>query len=589
MGGENEPAANPMPLPGIVVPIQLPISGTIDPAALQQTVNAQQKAGQAQTRVGQGDAELDDLGFGTDPDFVSTTEHFEGMTHQAMYQAVHGAANGLGGLDAAGLRTLQRIWFDNHSDLVNLSTFNLMGMNRIFGNGLWQGASGEAAQAASQRFSQAANQIGRVFDSVSSRLDSLAWSAEAVRTAVQPPPTSTAAPNPDNPAESILPGLINPEYDEQTRTAQEQARQAAIRALNTAYTPTFPPAGTGVPAYTTVPQIAGEDGPTTGTGPASSASGNAPDDNTQTPTQSPTQTGTGNESETSTNPSGFGLPEGLLPDTNNTATTPTSTTPAAVNPNAAATTASPSTGPGPNSLGSNGPGGSSSEPGGPGSTRPGVPGTSPVGAAASSSGARGATSASAGRMGPMTPGAGARKKDETEAEHYAPDYLRRVHSDWTEDLTSPVGDIGADLAPAHDAGFGQDWGFDDAPRPNPPARADYTSPEPAVPVEPAPAPPVTFTGAGPMDSSPAPVAPVESAPAPPVTFTGVGPMDSGPDSAAPVEPAPVPPTTFTGVGPMDTSPEPTAPVESTPAQPVTFTGVGPLDSNADEPTGGTRR
>lgn len=560
MGGENEPAANPKPLPGIVVPIQLPISGTIDPATLQQTVNAQQKAGQAQTRVGRGDAELDDLGFGTDPDFVSTTEHFEGMTHEAMYQAVHGAANGLGGLDAAGLRTLQRIWFDNHSDLVNLSTFNLMGMNRIFGDGLWQGASGEAAQAASQRFSQAANQIGRVFDSVSSRLDSLAWSAETVRTAVQPPPTSTAAPNPDNPAESILPGLINPEFDEQTRTAQEQARQAAIRALNTAYTPTFPPAGTAVPAYTTVPQIAGADGPTTG--PASSVSGNAPGDSTQTPTQSPTQTGPGNESETSTNPSGFGLPEGLLPDTNNTATTPTSTTPAAVNPNAAATTASPSTGLGPNSLGSSAPGGSSSEPGGPGSTRPGVPRTSPVGAAASSSGARGGTSASAGRMGPIAPGAGARKKDETEAEHYAPDYLRRVHSDWTEDLTSPVGDIGADLAPAHDAGFGQDWGFDDAaPRPNPPARADYTSPEPAVRVT--PAPPVTFTGAGPMDTSPAPVAPVESAPASPVTFTGVGPMD--------------------------TSPEPATPVESTPAPPVTFTGAGPLDSNADEPTGGTTR
>lgn len=336
MGGQDELAANPNPLPGIVVPSPLPIPGAMDPAALQQTVNAQQKAGEAQGRGNRGDSELNDLGAGTDPDFVNTIEHFEGMTHEAMYQAVHGP----GGMDAAGLRTLQRTWFDSYSDLANLSTFNLMGMNRIFGNGGWQGTSGEAAQTASQRFSQAANQIGRVFDSVANRLDSLAWSAEAVRTAVQPPPASVVvAPNPDNPVESILPGLINPEFDEQVRTAREQARQAAIRALNSAYTPTFPPAGTGVPAYINVPQIAGTDGPNinttanTGANGPSSLSGNPTGADPQSPSQNFTGAAPSTEPDApATNPAALGLPTELLPNTNNTPTTPASTTPAGLSP-----------------------------------------------------------------------------------------------------------------------------------------------------------------------------------------------------------------------------------------------------------------
>ncbi|WP_227997530.1 hypothetical protein [Nocardia australiensis] len=437
---------------------------------------------------------------------MSMIEHFEGMTHEAMYQAVHGP----GGMDAAGLRTLQRTWFANYSDLVNLSTFNLMGMNRIFGNGLWQGVSGDAAQAAAQRFSQAANQIGRVFDSVATRLDSLAWSAETVRAAVQPPSTSVAAPDPNNPAESILPGLINPEYDEQTRTAQEQARQAAIRALNSVYTPNFPPSGTGVPAYTTVPQIGGTDSPNTGAGGNTGANGpgngNPPDDSTATQNPTGSGTGPGRESDSSTNPAGLGLPEGLLPDMSNAATTPANTTPAGVNPNAPTATGSP--GPSPNSTSPGGPGGSSSQPGGPGSTQPDTPGTSPVGAGAASTGARGGTGTTAGRMGPMAPGAGARKKDDDEAEHFAPDYLRRVHSEWTEGIASPDGAIGADSAPEYGAGFhSEDMSLDyTAPRPTPASSMDSAPPDPPAPVESAPTPPVTFTGVGPMDPTPEPPA-----------------------------------------------------------------------------------
>lgn len=79
----------------------------------------------------------------------------------------------------------------------------------------------------------------------------------------------------------------------------------------------------------------------------------------------------------------------------------------------------------------------------------------------------------------MAPGAGARRQDD-EAEHSAPDYLRRVQPDWTEGLESSSGAIGADLVPD----------------------ADSVSTAPAAAVNPEPAPPVTFTGVGPMDSNP---------------------------------------------------------------------------------------
>ncbi|MGQ4600538.1 hypothetical protein [Nocardia sp. R6R-6] len=449
MGGQNEPVPSPVPLPGVPSPIPLP--GVLGPAAVQQTTNAQQRAEAARNRINTGDAELGDLGAGTDPDFVRTIEHFEGMTHEAMYEAVHGP----GGLDAVGLRTLQRVWFESYSDLVNLSTFNLMGLNRIFGNGLWQGISGDAAQAASTQFSRAANQIGRVFDSVANRLDSLAWSAEAVRAAVQPPLASvTATPNPDNPVESILPGLINPEFDDQARAAREQARQAVIRALNSAYTPAFPPAGAGVPAYTNVPQIGAADGlpviSASQNGSPGNATGVPSNSNVEALQQNPSDPG-GTEpvsSEVPKLPPGLGLPEGLRPEPD---TTPSNaTTLAGLSPAPGTPGLSPG-GPGPGTPG--GPGSVGLGPGGPGSSIPGAPTSGLPPTMMGTSGPAATRGGMGTPMGPMSPAAGARKKDD-EAIHESPGYLRRVHSDWTEGLGGSVGVIGDDQI----AGFAHETG-----------------------------------------------------------------------------------------------------------------------------------
>ncbi|WP_280468475.1 hypothetical protein [Nocardia cyriacigeorgica] len=463
---------------------QLPPASSIPIPGMQELIvskNAQNAADRARTSLGfaaDDDARLGELGAGTDPDFVSTFEHFEGMTHAAMYQAVHGP----GGIDAAGMRTLQRVWQECATDLINLGTFNKLALNRIFGSGEWQGASADAAETASNLFASGTSQIGQVFNSVNLRLDALSWAAEAVRTAIQPPAASPyPQADPDNPDQSSAPGLINPEYADSDRAARELARQDAVRAMNTLYKPNFPPAGAGVPSYIEVPQINSGDGGNTGSGapngpgglngPPLSSDNGRPDAGTPVG-ETPPDNGQGGPNtglEGLGIPDGLGIPEGLLPGADGTA--PASTTAAGLGPGA---TPAPST----TGLGSSGPGGSGSgmdgadragrpvsESGGPGSSRPGVSGVGTgVGPGGAGAGSRAAGGVRGMPMAPMAPGGG-RRTGEDDAEHSAPDYLRTVSDEWTEGLDSPVGVIGEGLAPESDVWSDQtavNYGSDEA-------------------------------------------------------------------------------------------------------------------------------
>lgn len=514
-------------------PAKLPIPGLQDLLDQHDVQVARSKSTDSQSRVRRDDAELNALGAGTDPDYVRTEEHFEGMTLEAMIAAVHGGADGGGGLNAAGLQTIRKVWFDCYSDLVNHSAFNLMGMNRIFGNGLWQGAGGSAAQSASEQYSKVASQIGRVFESMSQRLDSLAWAAEAVRIAVPATtPSVTVVPNPDNPVESILPGLINPTYQDQVDNAREQARQAAIRALNTVYKETFPPAGTGVPTYAIVPQTGlngetglpdsanhGNPGPA-GTNPADT--GKPPGADTTTPPQegapaspatpadqSPAATRPASTSVSDTSPAGVRTPD-------NTAANPSATTPASV-ANAPASPATPGlVGPGRGPSGITGPG-TVPRTGGPGSSVPPAPGTSGVPSSGVPAAGTAAGRSGAGRpaipMGPG-PGAGGKRKDgEGESEHYAPEYLRGVASEWTAGLGAPVEVIGAGGVPEADP------------------YVNYAPPPPTPPSQ-----PPTQTVAG--SSQPQPQNPVDNNAAPPASPSVSAQAHTEPTQpAVPVTPA----------------------------------------------------
>ncbi|QIS09829.1 hypothetical protein [Nocardia arthritidis] len=500
------------------------LQDVIDQGSAQAAV---QKAADAKATTQRHDAEL---GAGTDPDYVQTDEHFEGMTLEALYAAVHGGADGSGGMDAAGLHSMRQTWYDCYSDVVNAASFNLMGMNRVFGNGLWQGASGSAAQSASQLYGHVANQVGRVFESMSSRLDGLAWAAEAVKLAVQAPPaTTTVTPDPNNQVESILPGLINPSFSDQQDSAKEQARQAAIRALNTIYKGSFPPSGSGVPTYADVAQVAANPdanvgSPTTSPDPSTGPHPTDSNDPSKTPGKDPAAP----QDPSSQNPKD---PTGTQP----TSTNPSSTNPSTVNPTRtgqpSATPTSPATtttpaglSPSPTSPGTPSPTRTSpgqpvsntprtdARTGSPGTPRPGapIPGVPGTGAPLPGTSKAARSAATRTSTGPMAPGAAGRRKEDDEGEHRAPDYLRGVADDWTAGLETPVGVIGADLIHEDDPLFRTD------PLPPPPvlsvastpsvASVDYpTTPPPAnPPIPPAPIPPAPSTatpGGGETDSA----------------------------------------------------------------------------------------
>ncbi|WP_040830347.1 hypothetical protein [Nocardia jiangxiensis] len=422
---------------------------------IQKIQDAQHKVTDSAAQAKTQDSQLSSRGAGTDPDYAKTDERFASMTHEQIYNAVHGRPDGSGGMDAAGLHQMRQTWFEVGSDLENLSTFNLLGMNNIFNHGLWQGTSGNAAQAASERVAQAANQIGQVFTAVSQRLDSLAWAAEAIKLAVQPPPAgaATATPNPDNSAQSILPGLINPAYADQLETQRKAAREAAVHAMETLYTPSYPPAGAGVPSYTDVPQIDSTDPATAaeaipgapvapGTAhPQQSADPSAHQPNSQNQQQSsPTATDSASSGMSAgTMPAGLSMPSSPSP----AAATPAATTLAGFAPGTGTLGGVTST----DGSGLGGFAGSDSGPltGGPGSSRSSEPSTSAPGGSARATTAGTAASTARMPMGSM-PHAGKQDQDEEdEREHYSPDYLRGIQPDWDEGLESPTAVIGPDL------------------------------------------------------------------------------------------------------------------------------------------------
>ncbi|WP_147471685.1 hypothetical protein [Nocardia stercoris] len=410
------------------------------------------QASTAWMHVQQIETSLSALGAGTDPPYSSGSDQFESMTHQQLYDAVHGPA----GLDPAGLLTMAQTWSDSAGKLDTITGLTLpMGLNAIFGHGLWEGGAANAAKAASDAFTAAGNQIGQVFMDLADRMNGLHYSAEAVRAAVPAPAAPVVlTPHPDNLAASLLPGLANPQVTDQAAAAQEQARQDAIRALRAIYSPAFPPSGTGVPSYIDVPSVAQPGGPSS-VGPGTPAPG-APDTAAPSPdtpsADNPGDSPASQPSGTQTQPLSTGTPTGTDP----AEPSPASTTPAGIAPAGLAPGAQPDLG-APIGLGPNLGSPTDTGPGGPGSPRLPSPGLSVPGAVedAAAAQARLGTSrpgSAPGQLGQLPHGAGKGEKDE-DKEHFSPDYLKRVQSDWTDGLEGWNGVVGANP----DFGGRHDW------------------------------------------------------------------------------------------------------------------------------------
>ncbi|WP_280483555.1 hypothetical protein [Nocardia farcinica] len=474
----------------ILQPGALP--GVMNPAAVNAiTTTLEQLPGKLGAVASRSKAIEDALaGQGTDPDYVKTVEQFGAMSHQEIYDAVHGP----GGMEVTGLQTIRGVWQSASTDLATGAQTAWTQTERLFSAGEWSGDSGDAARLASQRLAKTVDAVAQVFAAVEARVDGLACAAEAIRTAVSAPAPVWAGSDPDDPLSQILPGLVNPETATIERQQADQATVATRAAMTQLYTPNYPPAGTGVPAYPTVqpvgeggasaPGANNSGGSSTDPNGATPGSGQAPDEQTvpQQTAEDPAQTGDGqnaNDAATGSTAQDGGSSAAGSDLGSGQATDPGQTTAAGVGPG---TSDNPSS---PNSAGTGGPRVGGTPPVGSlsGGGLPGIGGALPgpgQPAPVTSAGQPGTGSAAGGRvggpmMGPMAPGAGQRKNGDGDDEHHSPEYLRRVHPDWVNGVVgiSPV--IGYD--PTLET---------KTPRPNPNA-----IPPVSPPVPPAASAPVT--------------------------------------------------------------------------------------------------
>lgn len=443
MTGEHDVTAAVSPIPG---------AGAISPTQLAQLVNAQQKLVQARARTDRSDQPLEDLGVGTDADFVQNAmDYFDSWTHQRIYDSV----NGPSGMDVTGLQTLRKAWRDAFSELANLSAFTQLGLNRIFGEGKWEGSAGQAGLAAATLHAQTASQIAQVFGSMSDRMDAVSAAAEATRAAVPAPAATLATIDPDDPLQSVLPGLVNPEYETQLRQQAEAQRLVAVAAMNSVYAPNYPPAGSGVPSYAAVANIGDSGGSGDTPGPSSAAPTTAsgqPVSADTTPEkaagQRPVTVASSDDTTDRTTSAGSAANS---PDTD-TSTSAASTTTAPTNPDAGTRTGvglpggtGVPTGSGSGGTGAPMAGITSGAPRVPnGSAVPPTAGSPSAGRAGAAGGTgAGRTGPAAGHpAGPMSQ-AGRRSGDrDDENEHRAPDYLRDVQPDWLIGITAHAGVLG---------------------------------------------------------------------------------------------------------------------------------------------------
>ncbi|MFD3506814.1 hypothetical protein [Nocardia sp. NPDC058666] len=458
---------------GGVLPIILDI-GPVPTDAGQQIV---EQLGATQQRVKAATEALVGKGAGTDSDYAVTDERFEGMPAQQLYNSVHGP----GGMEVAGLETIRGVWNSATSDLGTVSIGMQTRVLALLNDGALTGQAGDAAAAAATRLGQVANQISQVFSAVTGRAEQLYYTAEAVRTAVQQLPTPMLTVDPNNPAQSLIPGIPNPATVTTDREAEKQVKAANVAAMNSIYKPGYPPAGSGVPAYSFVPAAltgdGGAQGNSSGPGSAGAPGGtggtdgswnNSPENGSPatpggedgTPTDTGEQADAGDSSSAVSGQSSAGSDGATSEEPAQTA--PAGTAPATLSPSSA-----PQGSPGATSLGSGSAGmgsgvGGSLGVGAPAAPVPGQPAPGNVASTAAAGGGSAARPAGSPMMGPMGGAGAGQRRGEPDEEHTSPGYLRGVKPDWLEGITAYDSVLGGETIAA-EANSAQGYTSEPAP------------------------------------------------------------------------------------------------------------------------------
>ncbi|MGV9615192.1 hypothetical protein [Nocardia xishanensis] len=305
----------------------------------------------------------------------------------------------------------------------SLGTFTAA-ITRLTEEGVWQGASADAAVAGVRDYATHGAQLPNAALLTSNKLAELKTGLEPTKLLVPHPPDDRSFT--DN-ARSWIAGRGWRSNSE----AQDTAKTEALRVLRTVFAPVIRESDTNVPVLPQPynPVQPGDQPPITGPGPGPGGPGPGPGGPGPgpggTPTESKPETPTVDPDDSNeTNPSG----------TNSTSTDPASTNPASTTP-ASTPTTNPAglpdrPGPGPGTPGPPGPGGTPAVPS-PGRSIRGVPVTATTGVPASA--ASPATRAAMSGLGGLgAPGArGGRSEDESGKG--VPDYL--ITKEHGEELT----------------------------------------------------------------------------------------------------------------------------------------------------------
>lgn len=384
-------------------------------------------AGQAQR--GAEELQQDLTHQGTDPSYINEVEHWDGLSHQDIYDKAQG-------FKPATMHTHGQAWQDIAASIGG-GLFGLnLSIHKELSNG-FQGQFAGAAQDAAQKFIQQATGVQDVVSIVSTRIHAAAYGAEAAKLAVPAPGqrTNIGAGG----LADLLPGAPTPAQEIENRKQAEEQRQLAVTAMRNNYNPTYQPAGERVPTFVPVdsPGDAGPNssdsggtnssnsGPTTPGQPTSPNGEQKPGDEQKPGQNEGADPGKAEQTDpASTSPAGQG----------NQNSTPGSSLPGSeTRPTGVDSTSAAGLGGGPgSSLGSSGgPGGlggsNAGQAGGPGRSVPGVLGSGNPAAAAAFGGRPGQPGL--GGMPGMGGLGGARRSEDSEKEHETPDYLIRDRED----------------------------------------------------------------------------------------------------------------------------------------------------------------
>lgn len=170
-----------------------------------------------------------------DPDYASTVEIFDNLTHQQIHAAVQQLA-------PATLLAGQQAWQNTATGLTDAIDQAHTEIRSAIADG-WRGGAAQQAAAAVRDFEQLGRQLADVMTVVGQRLGQAGDAAEALRAAV---------PGPSQAEPDLAAALLDPARASENVTAAksvENSRQDVVRVMESIYTSAFIPTGAGIPAF----------------------------------------------------------------------------------------------------------------------------------------------------------------------------------------------------------------------------------------------------------------------------------------------------------------------------------------------------